>query len=81
MPGSDGEGAGVAGIGSGRARRNVRAALVGLVLAGPSVPAFAETFPGIGLLGYPGLVDMPTGETMPDGAFSITASGFGPPLV
>lgn len=66
------------GIETGRKRRNGCGALLALALACPALPALAESIPSLGQLGYPGLIDMPTGETMPDGAVSITASGFGP---
>lgn len=38
----------------------------------------AEMPPTLNFSGVPGVIDMPSGETMPDGAFSISASRFGP---
>ena len=41
-------------------------------------PATAEMRPSLAFSGVPGLVDMPSGEAMPDGTFSVSAAMFGP---
>lgn len=40
--------------------------------------AFAEQRPSLNLYGTTGLIDMPTGESQPDGALTTTTSHFGP---
>ncbi|MFE3835861.1 YjbH domain-containing protein [Pseudogemmobacter sonorensis] len=41
-------------------------------------PARAEMLPTPGLWGNSGLIDMPSGEAMPDGTFSFSGAAFGP---
>lgn len=40
--------------------------------------ALAEMAPAPNLGGGPGLIDMPSGEAMPDGTFTLSATNFGP---
>lgn len=47
-------------------------------LALSSVSAHAEMRPTLNFSGVVGLLDMPTGESMPDGTLSITSAHFGP---
>ena len=61
------------------ARRNVFWGVTAAVLAGTAAPmALAEMKPTLAFSGVTGLIDMPSGESQPDGAFSVTRSGFGP---
>lgn len=61
------------------ALRNVFWGVVAGVLASTAAPmAVAEMKPTLAFSGVTGLIDMPSGETQPDGAFSVTRSGFGP---
>ncbi|MEZ5799111.1 MAG: YjbH domain-containing protein [Paracoccaceae bacterium] len=39
--------------------------------------AVAETRPSLSFYGVPGLIDMPSGEALPDGALGVTVAGFG----
>ena len=43
-----------------------------------AVSAAAETRPTLNMYGATGLIDMPSGETQPDGMLSVTSSHFGP---
>jgi hypothetical protein len=49
-----------------------------LLSAALSSPALAEMKPTLNLGGFPGLMDMPSGEAMPDGHISGTSAHFGP---
>lgn len=51
------------------------AAFVTLALTGS---ALAETRPTLSFSGAPGLLDMPSGEAMPDATFSVMSAHFGP---
>ena len=59
-----------------RARLAAAAAVALLGLA----PAQAEMRPTLSFSGVPGLIDMPSGEAMADGALSIVVAGFGPQI-
>ncbi|WP_235822474.1 YjbH domain-containing protein [Pseudogemmobacter blasticus] len=52
------------------------ACLSGLALA-TAFPAQAEMKPTLSFRGVPGVIDMPSGESQPDGTFSMSASHFG----
>ncbi len=53
-------------------------ALAGLLCGPLAIPAKAEMRPTLSFTGVPGLIDMPSGEAMADGNFSIAVAGFGP---
>lgn len=53
-------------------------ALAAVALALPASPAAAEMRPTLSFSGVVGLIDMPTGESLPDGALSINSAHFGP---
>ena len=55
--------------------RRLLAATAGVAVA--SV-ALAETKPTLNFFGAPGLMDMPSGETLPDATASVTSAHFGP---
>ena len=54
-------------------------ATTAIVLACATAPAaFAEMKPTLAFSGVTGLIDMPSGETQPDGSLAVTKSVFGP---
>ena len=54
-------------------------ATTAIVLACAAAPAaFAEMKPTLAFSGVTGLIDMPSGETQPDGSLAVTKSVFGP---
>ena len=59
-------------------RTIVSRALVGLALLAAATMSQAETRPSINLSGQVGLIDMPSGEQMPDGFLTLSHSQFGP---
>ena len=59
-----------------RAQANWAAAFAASLLLG-SNPATAEMRPSLSFAGVPGLIDMPSGEAMPDGTISVAVGSFG----
>lgn len=59
-----------------RAQVNWAAALVAFALLGFG-PAHAEMRPSLSFSGVPGLIDIPSGEAMPDGTVSMAVGSFG----
>ncbi|MBK8438570.1 MAG: YjbH domain-containing protein [Rhodobacter sp.] len=53
------------------------AATMAALLQG-TAPLHAEMRPSLSFSGVPGLIDMPSGEAMPDGTISVAAALFGP---
>ena len=51
---------------------------VAVLALGAGTPVIAETTGTLNLYGATGLIDMPSGETQPDGQLSISAGSFGP---
>lgn len=43
-----------------------------------AVPAHAEMKTTLSFSGVPGIIDMPSGEALPDGSIAVTVGGFGP---
>ncbi|MGA0539852.1 YjbH domain-containing protein [Neotabrizicola sp. VNH66] len=52
--------------------------MAAMALGATTLAAGAEMRPTLTFSGVPGLVDMPSGEAMPDGAVTISVAGFGP---
>jgi len=51
-------------------------AVLASALLGPG-PALAEMRPSLSFAGVPGVIDMPSGDAMPDGTISVTVGSFG----
>lgn len=49
-----------------------------LAVLGAGVVAVAEVRPSLNLYGVSGLIDMPSGESQPDGALTVSSTHFGP---
>ena len=52
--------------------------ILGAVFLAVTAPLLADAKPTLSFGGVTGLIDMPTGESQSDGAFSVTSSHFGP---
>lgn len=61
-----------------RKRLILSAAALALLAGPPAQRALAEMQPSLNISGTAGLIDMPSGEAMPDGSFSLSMGGFGP---
>lgn len=61
-----------------RLRLTLSSAILALAAALPAHWVLAEMRPTPNINGAPGLIDMPTGEAMPDGTFSLSVGNFGP---
>ncbi len=59
-------------------RSCLAALLATATLASAPAPLRAEMRPTLSFQGVPGLVDMPSGESMPDGTVNVTVAAFGP---
>ncbi|MCB6178034.1 YjbH domain-containing protein [Rhodobacter sp. Har01] len=60
-----------------RQRLLATAAWISALSCDLSAPALAEMKPTLSFRGVPGVIDMPSGESQPDGTFSVTAAFFG----
>jgi hypothetical protein len=54
------------------------AALAAVVAVYGASPGLAESHPTLSFAGGPGILDMPSGESMPDATLSVTSAHFGP---
>ncbi len=52
--------------------------LAAATLSSTAAPLRAEMRPTLSFQGVPGLIDMPSGESMPDGTVNVTIAAFGP---
>ena len=52
--------------------------MLGMVFLAISAPVLADAKPTLSFGGVTGLIDMPSGESQSDGAFSVTSAHFGP---
>lgn len=62
-----------------RMNRRISSLAAAALLAG-TAPALAEMRPSLSFYGVPGIIDIPSGEAMKDGAVAVTASYFGSQL-